>query len=164
MRSPNGAWPDGTDEARALAEQVAGEPGAVPPWARGRVWNRLVAQRAARRRSTWMRVSLGAALATCMALAVALLHPWSARSLAGTELVAGNEARLVDVRDEAHLALAPGTLARITADDDHGIAISIERGSLLADVNHRPANAVLVLNAPHAGVTVVGTLLWVSVA
>jgi hypothetical protein len=160
-------WPDGTEAAQALAGEVARGCGAAtepPVGVRTRAWSGIEERR---RRGAWASPSLRVALAlagagAAVVLALVARAPSPAASLAGTRFD-GGAARRIDVHGAAQVALEDGTRGAVAQDDRRGIALAVERGSVLADVEHRPAGAPFLVRTPAQTVRVVGTVFWVDV-
>ena len=172
MSSVNGAWPEGTDKAQALVEAVRGSARAsmdleAPLGARARVWSAIkdrLASRSGRAVSRWAQMTLAGLAVGSLALVLFKFDYFHSRSLAGSTFAADSARRSIDLHGDARVVLSQGSRMGVVEDDAGGLALSLERGSVLADVNHRPAGAPLTVRTPRAVVRVVGTVLWVDVA
>lgn len=155
----NGDWESST--AREITRRAARMSASPTAGARARVWQALEARRSrerdkpARRRIGWTMFAAGAACAAAIALA---LVPRGAP----TELTiqASAEAATIDLAGDGRVVAGPGTLAHLDRRDGV-VTLTVERGSLLAHVKPRKADAPFLIETPAYRARVVGTVLRV---
>jgi len=167
--------PDDT-AARELIARAA-RVGVTPtPGARARVWQRLQESRAARPRARrlWPMFTFAGAAAALGVLAFVILRAQPtatalviASTGASTEVAAGHalptlsEPALVDLPAVGRLVAGAGTLARLDKFDGNDVAITLERGSLLAHVTPRLKRGPFIIHTKNFTARVVGTVLRV---
>jgi hypothetical protein len=150
----------------AAATVRSARAGAPPVGARTRVWSRIERQLAPRQpRNPLLRLvapalSLGAAVILIIGAA---LHTRPGGALLPISWSTTTPIAF-DLHGAARVVLGADTRATLLRDDAGGIVFELARGSLLADVAHRPEGAPFRVSAPTAGVRVVGTVLWVAAA
>ena len=160
-------WPEGTDDAQALAQTTARADLSPPVGAQTRVWQR-VSERHGRRRSLggwrWLLAAGGLA---CAGLLV--WRPWRAPeslTIASAPLRSWTDAQrqLIELPGGTRVVVGVASDVALVEDDAHGMVLDLRRGSVLAEVAHRAVTAPFIVRTPRAEVKVVGTVLWVDVA
>jgi hypothetical protein len=148
----------------------------VDPWSDGR-WSRVErelfdkiegsdAEAAAleRPRAVRRRVALaGAFAAVAVAAAVVLLLPPAGilRSSERMRVVTTDSASEVTV-GESSLFVAPRSLVMVSGDDEHGVDVVLDRGSVTCEVAPRRGRPAFVVDAGDVRVRVVGTRFTVA--
>lgn len=161
----------GSEPALAILDAAIAAEAAPPAGAEQRVWRAIAARQKKRVPLGW---TLGFAAAAAVAVACALAlsprgpAPTPTRAPALIAAERSSDGRLgapgvIDLHGAARLVTSEGCIVRVVEDDEHGLVLELERGSVLAEVKPRPVAAPLRVRTPRAEVRVVGTVLWVAV-
>ena len=158
----NSAWED--PAARELVRRAARLQVGANSSARARVWRALEERRAverdrpARRRIGWIMFGAGAAFAA--AIAFALVPRGRSSELT---ISASAEAATLDLSGDGRVVAGPGTLARLARNErDRTVRLTVDKGTLLAHVKPRPADAPFLVETPAFTARVVGTVLRIA--
>jgi hypothetical protein len=119
------------------------------------------------RRRPWRAATFAVIAAAAVVLAV--IGGWQLRAHTSGAALAGDPSRMVSGSSPSHIALGdntldlgPGTVIVATSNDDRGVVLVVERGSVTCEVAPRAGRPPFVVQAGEVRVRVVGTRFSVA--